>query len=383
MDYYALLEVPRGCSDDELKKGYRKVALKYHPDRNPDNVAEATEKFKQISEAYSVLSDPHKRRVYDERGAQGLKEEQQSGGGAGAQYQTYTAANAEEIFRRMFPQGFTFGGFGGFGDFFNAQQQPHSGNPVGPTVSYDLGVTLKEIYNGALKHIRLTRDVLCVSCHASGLNAASILTDTKCTDCNGQGVKLEIKQLPRAITQQLMICQKCKGTKQYIPETDKCDQCKGSKVVKEETMLELEILKGMKYGTKVTFDKRGDEYPGTTPGDIIIVLKETQEDSCGFTRSQDGEHLIYKKTVSLQEALCGYNFEITHLDGRKVQICSDTDLINVGDKRKIEGEGMPIRKNGTETGSFGDLFVDFTIKFPDVSHLTPEVRAQLKSVLPQ
>ena len=192
---------------------------------------------------------------------------------------------------------------------------------------------------------------------------------------------------PGFISQQQSACQKCQGTGEYIPDSERCEKCYGKKVVKTETILDVNVEPGMKEGTKVTFEGKSDEFPGRIPGDIIIVLRQKNPsegfgtEKGGFKRTPDGNNLIYKKVITLQEALCGYDFIITHLDGRKLHVHSETDIITPNAKRKISKEGMVIRHGGKEIGK-GDLLIEFDILFPDQQHLTNKDKQKLLQVLP-
>lgn len=374
-DYYALLEIDKKASDKDIEKAYKKAALKWHPDRNLDNVEHATDMFKRISEAYDVLRDPEKRAIYDQYGAKGLKE-RLNGGGGGAEM------DAQTLFEQMFR-----GGGNPFGGFFNMNpnvQKQSRGPQKGQTVTFDLATSLKELYLGCSKKLKLNRDIICERCHGCGLKGSSVLTDTKCSDCNGQGMKVEIRQLgPGFISQQHIQCNKCKGSGEFVPDSDKCDDCHGNKIKKGETIIDVVIPKGTKDGTHFKFENQSDEYPGRIPGDLIVIVRERNNDSCGFKRTPDGEGLVYKKDITLQEALCGYEFIIEHLDSRKLYISNNVDVIKPNDRRRIIGEGMPKRgPNGTETNAKGDLFIEFNVIFPDPTFITNKGKAKLKEVLP-
>jgi DnaJ family protein A protein 2 len=380
-DYYALLGISKGCSDDEVKKGYKKMALKWHPDRNPNNIQEATEMFKNISEAYEVLNDTEKRKIYDQHGKKGLAQNGQNGGGG------FSHMNAQSIFEEMMR-----GGGGPFGNMgFNIfQQQRDEGPKKGPNVTFDLQVTLKDLYLGCTKKVKVHRDVICHKCQGTSIKSSSSITDIKCSECKGQGSKMVIQQLgPGFISQHQMPCNKCKGTGEYIPDSDRCEECKGNKVLKTETIIDINVEKGMKEGTKIVFQEKSDEYPGRTPGDIIVSVREKNPFE-GFKRTPDGEHLIYRKKISLQEALCGYEFIIEHFDGRKLHINCNNDIITPDSRRKIKGEGMPLKNtssnpptsNAPPTTEKGDLFIEFEVEFPDPRSLTTKDKQKLKQFLP-
>jgi DnaJ homolog subfamily A member 2 len=374
-DYYATLGVKKDSTEEEIKKAYKKAALKWHPDRNLDNVEEATNQFKNISEAYEILNDPEKKKIYDQYGEKGLKDHLSGGpGGPGGGF-----GNANDIFSHFFGGG-GFGGFGGGGGM-NFQHKQQRGPSKGKTVIFDLQLTLNEIYMGCVKKLKVKRNVICDKCQGTSIKSASSITDLTCGDCKGIGMKTKVVQIaPGFMTQQQSPCQKCNGSGEFIPKSERCERCDGNKVVKTDTLLEINVEKGMKDGTKITFEGKSDEYPNTIPGDVIIVLRQKNPSSCGFKRTPDGNNLIYKKTITLQEALCGYEFILKHLDGRKLHIHSQTDIITPNCKRKISGEGMAIRQKGKEIGK-GDLFIEFDIVFPDKQHLTNKDKQKLKQIL--
>lgn len=384
-DYYEVLGVKKDASQEEIKKAYKKAALKWHPDRNPNNVEEATNKFKTISEAYEILSDEEKKKIYDQHGEKGLKDHINGRGGPSG------FANANDLFAQMF--GSFGGGGGGFDGGMFGGMFPGGGmggrNTKGKTVVFDLHLTLNEIYTGCIKKLKVKRNIICDKCQGTAINSNSSITNITCNDCKGMGMKMSVVQIaPGFISQQQTTCKKCSGTGEFIPSEDRCQQCSGAKVVKSDTQLDINVEKGMKEGTKITFPSKSDEYPNTTPGDIIIVLKQKSASdtdmngntSSKFKRTPDGNNLIYKKTITLQEALCGYEFVITHLDGRKLHISSQNDIITPNCKRKISGEGMAIRQGGKEIGT-GDLFIEFDIVFPDQQHLTNKDKQKLKQIL--
>ena len=370
-EYYTLLEIAKDASEDEVRKAYKKMALKWHPDRNPNNVEHATEMFKNISEAYEVLNDPEKRKIYDQHGKNGLQNANGPNGGG------FSQDDAQSIFEQMMRG---MGPFGGMN--FNIFQQRDEGPKKGRDVSFELHVTLKDTYLGCAKKIKVNRDVICSKCQGTAIKASSSITDIKCSDCKGKGSKIVIQQLgPGFISQQQVHCNSCKGTGDFIPEKDRCEECKGNKVVKTETFLDVNIEKGMKDGTKITFPGKSDEYPGVIAGDVIVVIREKNPFE-GFRRTAEGENLVYRKKITLQESLCGYEFILEHLDGRKLYICCNNDVIVPESRRKIVGEGMAIRKNGAPTGGKGDLFIEFEVQFPDNKNLTAKDRQKLKQFLP-
>jgi len=350
--YYELLGVEKGCSDADLKKAYRKLAIQYHPDKNPD----AGDKFKEIAHAYQILSDPEKRSIYDRYGEEGLK-----GGGGGP--------SAEDFFDSFFG--------GGFGSFFGGPGGPGAKRPRGPRkgddVVHPLDVSLEDLYKGTIRKIRVTRTRICHEC--AGVGATKEDAIKKCTDCRGTGTRISLRQLGPGFVQQVQSkCTTCNGEGNIIDKKFLCKHCKGKKTTQEKKTLEVHIDKGMKNNQKITFAGEADETPGVAPGDIVFVVKQKPHKT--FTREDN--HLIVNKTISLTEALTGVRFAITHLDERVLIINSSPgEVIKPDSIKQVEGEGMPRYKNPFEKGN---LFIKFKVEFPDT--LSLGVVKSLETLLP-
>jgi len=361
VDLYNELGVAKDASDDEIKKAYRKLALKYHPDRNPGN-KEAEEKFKAISHAYEVLSDPKKRSIYDQYGEEGLK----SGG--------FHGDSASSIFEHFFGGGDPFGFFGGGG-------RGGRGKERGPQrtrdLQYKLTVPLEEYYNGATRKLKLSKTVVCFDCEGTGSK-----TKTKpkpCSACDGNGVRMEVRQLgPGFITQTQTTCSVCKGEGSVVDKADQCPKCKGQRAIEEEKVLEVNIVKGMQNGERLVFHGESDQLPDTIPGDVVVHLveKDMGED---YPWKRAGNDLLYKKTITLSEALTGYEFEIRHLDNRVLLVRSEEhDIVKPGDLRVVADEGMPCYKNISQKGK---LYIQFDVDFPTYKEIETK-KKQLKELLP-
>jgi len=351
-EFYDRLGVTPETNKEDIKKAYRKLAVKFHPDKNPNN-PEAVEKFKEISEAYEVLSDDNKRQMYDKYGKDGLRE-----GG-------FAAHSAQDIFEQFFG--------GGFGSFFGG------GGARGPRrtedIVHELQVTLEDLYRGKTTKLSVTRNVICQTCTGNGTKSG--VTGGKCKTCDGRGVRVIIKQIgPGMIQQMQTVCNECGGKGETIKEEDKCKDCKGKKVTKEKKILNVYVDKGMKHGQKIVFSGESDEAPGQEPGDIIFVLIEKKHEV--FKRN--GNDLYIEATIPLIEALGGFAFSIKHLDDRNLLIKSDKgDVITPGEVRMLANEGMPIHKRPMENGN---LYIQFTIEFPKPGTLNPTQIQQLEKVLP-
>ncbi|GET03852.1 DnaJ homolog subfamily A member 2 [Rhizophagus clarus] len=270
-NYYEVLGVETIASEGEIKKAYRKLAMKYHPDKNPDN--EASEKFKEISHAYYVLSDPEKRELYDQFGEEGL-----SGGGG-------TNMSAEELFASFF----SFGGMGGGGP---------SRQRRGEDIVKPFHVTLEDFYNGKTTKISLQKDVVCPSCHGKGSKSGAT---SKCTSCEGSGIKVAMRQIGPGMIQRInTYCTSCDGEGEVI-KGSKCKKCKGVKTLEEKKILDIFIEKGMQNNQRIVMQGEADQEPGVETGDVILVLKQKPHER--FER-QDND-LLTEVSISITEALCG------------------------------------------------------------------------------
>ncbi|GKV35020.1 hypothetical protein SLEP1_g43340 [Rubroshorea leprosula] len=344
--YYEILGVSKNASQDDLKKAYKKAAIKNHPDKGGD-----PEKFKELAQAYDVLSDPEKREIYDQYGEDALKEGM--GGGAAAH-------DPFDIFSSFFG-----GGFGGGSSRGRRQRR-------GEDVVHPLKVSLEDLYLGTTKKLSLSRNVICSKCNGKGSKSGASM---KCAGCQGTGMKVSIRQLGPSMIQQMQHpCNECKGTGETINDRDRCPQCKGEKVVPEKKVLEVVVEKGMQNGQKITFPGEADEAPDTVTGDIVFVLQHKEHSR--FKRK--GEDLFVEHTLSLSEALCGFQFVLTHLDGRQLLIKSNPgEVVKPDSFKAINDEGMPIYQRPFMKGK---LYIHFTVDFPD--SLSPDQVKALEAVLP-
>ncbi|KAL2557893.1 DNAJ heat shock family protein [Forsythia ovata] len=338
VDYYKILQVDRNAKDDDLKKAYRKLAMKWHPDKNPNNKKDAEAKFKQISEAYDVLSDQQKRAIYDQYGEEGLKGQVPPPGaggfsgmsdGGGPNMFRFNPRSADDIFSEFFGFNSPFGGMGDMGggsrtggpgfprgmfgdDIFTSFRSAAGGDGgsmarKGAPIERMLPCSLEDLYKGTTKKMKISRDVM---------------------DPSGR------------------------------PST-------------MEEILTIEIKPGWKKGTKITFPEKGNEQRGVIPSDLVFIIDEKPHSV--FKR--DGNDIIVSQKISLVEALTGYTAEVTTLDGRNLTIPVNS-IINPTYEEVVKGEGMPVPK---EPGKRGNLRIKFNIKFP--SRLTSEQKAGIKRLL--
>uniref|UniRef100_T1IPP1 Uncharacterized protein n=1 Tax=Strigamia maritima TaxID=126957 RepID=T1IPP1_STRMM len=347
---YDILGVSKSASDTEIKKQYRRLAKEYHPDKNP----ESGEKFKEISFAYEVLSDPNKRRTYDEHGLRGLQEG------------TCDGFSAEDLFSNLLGGGLFGGGL--FGNLGGRRRRQRGEDTIHP-----LKASLEDLYNGRVAKLQLCKNVICKSCDGQGGRPGAV---QKCHGCNGRQYKVSYRQLAPGMVQQMQqVCTDCNGEGELINEKDRCKSCKGKKVMDETKILEVHVDKGMHDGQKIFFRGESHQQPGFESGDVIIVLQEKSHEK--FRRDGDNLFLVHK--VNLTEALCGFEFTVKHLDGRDLLIkCPQGNVIEPGTIRGILGEGMP-RYRGFDKGN---LYVKFEVQFPE-PHFSDEIKLkELEKLLP-
>eukprot|EP01117_Protostelium_nocturnum_P002981 TRINITY_DN1390_c0_g1_i1.p1 TRINITY_DN1390_c0_g1~~TRINITY_DN1390_c0_g1_i1.p1 ORF type:complete len:355 (-),score=125.46 TRINITY_DN1390_c0_g1_i1:190-1254(-) len=351
-DYYAILGVGKSATEDEIKKAYKKLALKWHPDRNINNKEQAEAKFKEVSEAYEVLSDKQKREIFDTYGEEGLKGGApppgaggmpggmggmpggfsfRSGGMPGGF--SFNPSSADDIFSQFFGgmggmggmgggrrsrggmggmPGFSFGGgsdeededggFGGFGGMGGGRSRKPQ------PIEHPLNCSLEELFNGTTKKMKITKTL---------------------TDASGRSMPAE-------------------------------------------KILSINVVKGWKEGTKITFPNEGDEKPGQEAADVVFVVKQKPH----TTFKRVGNDLHYVANISLKDALTHPTAEVTHLDGRKLKVNPVVEVVSPSTKHVIKGEGMP----NSKTGQKGDLIITFNIQFP--SRLTPQQKTALAQALP-
>lgn len=345
--FYDLLGVSPSASESELKKAYRKGALKYHPDKNPS--AEAAEKFKEISRAYEVLADSNKREVYDQLGEEGLSGQGGPGGMGG-----------DDMFSQF------------FGGMFPGGQRGPQGPQRGRDIQHVLACTLEELYKGKTAKLALNKTILCPGCEGRGGKAGAV---KKCAACGGQGVRIINRQMGPMIQRMQVQCDLCNGTGDIIDPKDRCKVCNGQKTQNERKILEVHVDPGMRPGQKVVFRGEGDQGPDIIPGDVVFVIDEKPHDV--FTRK--GDDLYYEAHIDLLTALAGGEFAFKHVSGDWIKVAIVPGKVIAPDAVKVvDGQGMPIPRHGGR----GNLFVKFTVEFPKAGGLTEDQMATLEKVLP-
>ena len=346
---YDILGVQTNSSKDEIKKAYKKLALKYHPDRVKDASKrdEAEKKFKEISSAYDILSDDTKRRNYDQFGLDNMKSMDSAFGGMGE--------NPFDMFSNM------FGGMG-MGMNMNNSRRVKRGKDFIKKIE----VSIEDFYLCSKVSILLDLNDICAQCNGSGgKNKDSV---TKCNSCEGRGMITQIRQMGPMISQSQTTCYKCKGTGRTIIDT--CNTCNGERVKLTKKKINIQIKPTTKINEKIVLEGHGHKHPDNDiQGDLILILIEKQNKYY----SRHNEDLFLRKSISLIEALCGAELEFTTIDKRRF-IVKTSDIIHPNSVYKIRNEGMPL-----ENDSRGDLYIEFNVIFP--SYISNERKSYLKRLL--
>jgi molecular chaperone DnaJ len=323
-DLYSILEVDRNATEDEIKKSYRKLAMKYHPDKNNgDNSAEA--KFKEISSAYETLSDPQKKSNYDRFG---------TADGRG---------------------GNPFGGGDGFGDIFSQFGDIFGGNPFGrqqkrqakgSDLRIKVTLNIDEILKGGNKKIKYKRSVSCESCSGSGG------TDVReCIPCNGSGQRTVVQNTPFGQIRQQVTCPDCQGGGKQIK--NKCGACHGEGTTLKEETVDIQIPAGVSNGMQLSMPGYGSHIRNGVPGDLYIVVEEMHDASY----RRENNNIIVEKTISIIEAICGEHIKVKTPHGEiPIYIEPGTEH---GKSIRVGGKGIPDIQHG-----LGDLYVKISIKIP-------------------
>jgi len=323
--YYELLEIPKDADEKAIKQAYKKKAMKYHPDRGGDE-----NMFKEVSKAYEVLSNPEQRQIYDMYGEEGLDNMSQGGGGA-SQY----GMDPMDLFSQMF--GFQAGG--------RSRGRPRTQDTV-----HEIKVSLDEIYQGAVKEVVFNRNILCTSCDGVGGHEKH-----ECGQCKGTGRVVHQIQQGFMMQYRESICERCHGKGYIVPPAATCKQCKGKGTIKQKQPFRIDITPGLEDGTVYNYPAMSDQAYGHDTGDVNFRIKTTSHPV--FHR--EGDTLFLQHKVSLSEAICGFQFSTTFLDGKELTIRSTDQPVRPGDFLKISGKGMRNRD-----GKSGDLYVMVDVDFP-------------------
>ncbi|KAL0232496.1 hypothetical protein PCE1_002837 [Barthelona sp. PCE] len=351
-DYYEVLGVSRDSTKKGIRRAYRELSLKWHPDKNPDDPA-AEDKFIEIAQAYEVLSNKEKREIYDKFGEEGLKQENEQ-----------PQHNPFDIFNM-------FGGGGsGFQFNFGGQNRGNRGSHIqmGPELIIPFPVTLEELYSGKITELSIGRQKICPKCQGSG--AKSKADVAKCNHCHGTGMISKRVQIgPGFFQQSQMPCPHCGGTGETIKR--KCPHCKGHKVIVGSDVVPVSIERGMRDGQHITFAGMTDETPKIKANNLKLQIVTLPHPV--FVR--EGDNLRTKLKITLLQALTGFQTKIKHLDDHYVTI-DRSQVTKPNQVIRIPSEGMPHHNRASRRG---DMLLDVEVVFPDT--LTDEQQAQIKSIL--
>ena len=356
-DYYEILGIGKNATKTEIKKAYRKLALKYHPDKNPDKGAE--EKFKEISEAYAVLYDDEKRRMYDQYGHAGIDQRY-------SYEDIFRGADFSDIFRGI---GFDFNDI--FEQFFGHRMGFDRRTQVkrrGADLRYDVQISLEDAYHGLQTEIQVPRSETCDACHGSGTKPGT--QPKACSQCNGTGQQKISRRTAFGMFTQITTCNKCKGKGTIIEEY--CPTCRGTGRLQRTRNIELTLPKGVDEDSQLRLAGEG-EAGDAGSGDLYVVVHIKQHPR--FDRR--GSDLYMTQPISLPEAALGTKINIQTIDGtvEKVKIPEGTQY---GDVIRLRGKGMPtLRGRG-----YGDLYLEMRLHTPTnlsrkAKHLLEELQKEL------
>lgn len=336
-DYYEILGVAKTASQDEIKRAYRKLAMRYHPDKNKDKDAEG--RFKEINESYAVLSDPEKRKQYDAYGPDAFSQRF-------SQEDIFRGANFEDIFRSM---GFNFGGFGSddiFSSMFGFGQQR---GDIGNDILTNTSISLAEAAHGATKTVSVRHIKECDKCNGSGAEPGSKVS--KCAACNGSGQMRQTARTPFGVIQTVTTCTRCRGSGKAFEKL--CKACGGHGATQKEERIDVDVPKGVSTGMRLRLSGMGD-YGKDRTGDLYIDIEV--KDDTRFERHGDDLHSDLH--IPLHVALLGGSVEAQTLDGTKAVHIEEGTQNN--SKVFMTGDGIPhFRRSGS-----GDLVLNIVVDIP-------------------
>lgn len=354
-DYYEVLGVSRNAGETEIKKAYRQMALKYHPDKNPGD-KQSEEKFKEAAEAYEVLSNSEKKQRYDQFGHKGV-----SGAGSNGGY----GMNMDDIFSQF---GDVFGGHNPFESFFGGSGNSGGGRRYvnkGSNLRVKVKLTLQEVANGVEKKIKVNKQVACGTCKGSGAQNASSFQ--QCSTCKGSG---QVRRVTNTILGQMQTtstCPTCQGEGQVI--INKCKTCSGHGTVYGEEVISVNIPAGVAEGMQMSVSGKGNAAErGGIAGDLLVVIEETED----IQLKRDGNNLLYDLYIHFSDAALGTNLEVPTIEGKaKIKIEPGTQA---GKVLRLKGKGLP------ELNSYhkGDLLINVNVWTPQ--HLTADEKKILEKL---
>ena len=344
-DYYDVLGLSKSASDSDIKSSYRKLAMKYHPDKNPDD-KKAEDNFREITESYEILKDPQKRAAYDQYGHAAFAQGSNGGSPGGG----FGGGGFSDIFEDMF-------GMGG--------DQGRRSAPTGSDLRYDLSVSLEQAFSGDQMEISLTVPTKCESCNGSGANKGS--QPKQCNQCGGHG-KVRAQQGFFTIER---TCAACSGVGETI--SDPCRPCKGQGRVNKSKKLSVNVPAGVDNGTRIRLSGEGEAGArGSAPGDLYIFI-DIKEHSL-FQR--DGKDTFIEVPVSIVDAVLGNSIQVPCVDGSKAKMNLSSGTQS-GTRLRMKGKGMPALRGGSR----GDQYVEINVETPvGISKKQEDLFKQIKEL---
>ncbi len=349
-DYYEVLGVNKSATDDELKKAYRKLAKKYHPDANQDNKAEAEAKFKEVNEAYENLSDPQKRRMYDQFGTVDPQGFGGAGGPFGGQGGYYSYSTSD------------FGDFGDLGDIFSSffgggfggrnSSRKQSGPKKGADLNLNMDITFEQAFLGVEKEVIITRNDTCDNCHGTGAKPGT--SKMKCTTCNGTGQVTQVQNTILGQMQTRRTCGTCHGTGEIIKEP--CEHCHGKGTIRKQPKIKVKIPAGIDDNQTVVL--RGEGEPGEkggSKGDLYITVRIKRHSI--YTRK--GNNVLCEVPITITQATLGADLEIPMVDGSK-ESYRIPEGTQTGTKFTLRSKGF----KSVNSSSVGDFIFTVTVQTP-------------------
>ena len=350
-DFYEILGVARNAQEAEIKKAYRQMALKYHPDKNPGDT-ESEEKFKEAAEAYEILSSTEKKQRYDQFGHQGV-----NGAGGGGNHM-----NMDDIFNQF---GDVFGGHNPFESFFGGGGGGRKTVNRGSNLRIKVRLTLEDVANGVEKKVKVNKAVACQTCEGTGAQGKNSFST--CNTCKGSGHVRRVSNTILGQMQTTSTCPTCHGEGQTI--TNKCKSCSGAGIQHGEEVITIKLPPGVSEGMQLTMSGKGNAAErGGVSGDLLVVIEEIPHELL----QRDGDHLLYELYISSPDAALGVGAEIPTLDGKaKIKIEPGTQP---GKILRLKGKGIP-RLNSYQRG---DLLVNITVWTPQ--HLSSEEKKLMEKL---
>jgi len=362
--FYEILGIQKDADDETIRKAYKKLALKWHPDRNRDNQEEANLKFQEINKAYNVLNDSRKRQIYDHSGEEGL-EGADAPGGAGF--------DPRDIFSQFFGGGGPGGGFSFFGGG-NPENKQHQASPQ---KEVPLGINITTCYKGGRQEIAVPRAEKCPDCDGRGCKSPDDII--KCPPCNGEGITIKVQHTPFGVQHLHGTCRKCNGRRKSIKVGAECPKCQGRKSVQVTKKYTVDIPAGAIDGFPIIIKGESDWVPDYGfVGDLVLVVKVTTPVNCIFKR--EGHNLVIKKQISLVDSLCGVHFGVRHMDDRILELKWDR-IIKPGDSLVVLGEGLPVFQPPAGGPQRGDLILRFEVVYP-ADILDQQTKQAIKAAFP-